>query len=673
MVGAPGAGKTGSAVLLVLDALEHREGVEASQRVRVLVLVLVLVTAYGWDPVTCPVRDWLVDRLVASYPQLFAHRGGRAEAAALVAAGAVALVLDGLDEMDVARRPVALRALSDAPFRVLVLTRSQEMVQATGVAYLVGAVALQLRDVTGPEGADYLHRARTGPPPSGWTQLLTHLRDNPDSALTRGLSTPLALTLIRDTYRPSEDVGGLLTIRWSTADHLEQHLIARVLPAAYTRRPGSPEPPYSQTQARQVLAFLARQMNQDHTRDLAWWQIPRWAPTTPRILASTLAGGFMGAILGGLAVAVPVTLVAVVLAFAHESRHGLGPGLGGVVMVEYSLLLGLALGLGLPLGLVSGRGGHEPKRVRSWRAINWRSVLTAGLAYALVGVLAYLLAFGLAGTLVADFIATRDQRVQLMAGLAAQLVGGLAAGITLGLSGWHGEDQGNPPELVKSRRKNRLFGLVFGLAAGIVTVHSYHLGFVAGLVVGLVAWLVVGLILGLMPRLAGGFVAGLAVGFADGEPSPQGPRESWRHDQAFGLRVGLGLGLGMGFWLGLLIGLKFGPVLELVNFLTGEFSVALVYGITSSVTWSTTLAWRQLRRARRVPAVALMPFLEDARGRGVLRTVGAVYQFRHATLQDQLAEHTTGSPQTSSTDDPDRGVNLRVIRRPQGVSTAHWR
>jgi hypothetical protein len=35
-----------------------------------------------------------------------------------------------------------------------------------------------------------------------------------------------------------------------------------------------------------------------------------------------------------------------------------------------------------------------------------------------------------------------------------------------------------------------------------------------------------------------------------------------------------------------------------------------------------------------------MPFLEDARERGVLRTVGGVYQFRHAMLQDQLAEQT---------------------------------
>jgi hypothetical protein len=190
-----------------------------------------------------------------------------------------------------------------------------------------------------------------------------------------------------------------------------------------------------------------------------------------------------------------------------------------------------------------------------------------------------------------------------------------------------------PPELVKTGVRTNMFGLVFGLAAGIVTVHSYHLGLVVGLIVGLVAWLVVGFVFGIMPRLAGGFVTGLALGFADGEPSPQGPRESWRHDQAFRLPIGL--------W--------FGPVLGLENFLTGEFSVALVYGITSSVARSTTLAWRQLRRACRVPAVAMMPFLEDARGRGVLRTAGAVYQFQHATLQDQLAGHTTGSPQTSST------------------------
>jgi hypothetical protein len=160
VVGAPGAGKSGTAILLLLDALEHRNGVDDNDRVRVPVPVL--LTAHGWDPTTCAVQDWLAIRLAASYP-LFQHRGGQAEAAALVGAGAVTLILDGLDEMDGAWRPAALQALSDAPFRVVVLARSQEMVQAAGVTWLAGAIALELRDVTGPQAADYLHRARTGP------------------------------------------------------------------------------------------------------------------------------------------------------------------------------------------------------------------------------------------------------------------------------------------------------------------------------------------------------------------------------------------------------------------------------------------------------------------------------------------------------------------------------
>lgn len=63
------------------------------------------------------------------------------------------------------------------------------------------------------------------------------------------------------------------------------------------------------------------------------------------------------------------------------------------------------------------------------------------------------------------------------------------------------------------------------------------------------------------------------------------------------------------------------------NLFAGVLPVAIMYGMTSSATWPTTLAWRQLRRSGQVPAVGLMPFLEDARNWDVLRTVGAVYQF----------------------------------------------
>jgi hypothetical protein len=46
----------------------------------------------------------------------------------------------------------------------------------------------------------------------------------------------------------------------------------------------------------------------------------------------------------------------------------------------------------------------------------------------------------------------------------------------------------------------------------------------------------------------------------------------------------------------------------------------------------------------------LMRFLDDARERNVLRTVGPAYQFRHARLQDRLAAATTekAAPQAAS-------------------------
>ncbi|MGH3798690.1 MAG: hypothetical protein ACRDTD_00880 [Pseudonocardiaceae bacterium] len=319
VVGAPGAGKSGAAILLVLDAVAHRDSLDDTQRARVPVPVL--FTGHGWDPKTTSVQDWLRDRLVATYP-LFQRSGGDADAAALVAAqDKIALILDGLDEMDETLRPAALQALSDAPFRVVCW--------------------------------------RGGCPPRS------------------------PLTLIRDTCQANDNADELLdATRYRSTEAIQQHLIARVLPAAYTPRPVRPSPRYSEQQARQALTFIARKMGKE--RDLAWWRIPSWAPVTPRILAT---------------------------------------------------------------GLVAG----------------------------------------------------------LMTGLVGELEAGL------------------------------------------------------------------------------------------------------------------------GIWAGLRLGLVTG----------------LVVALTYPEIWPTTLAWRQLRRCGHVPAVSLMPFLEDARGQGVLRTVGGVYQFRHATLQDQLADQTT--------------------------------
>ncbi len=95
--------------------------------------------------------------------------------------------------------------------------------------------------------------------------------------------------------------------------------------------------------------------------------------------------------------------------------------------------------------------------------------------------------------------------------------------------------------------------------------------------------------------------------------------------------------------IGLVAGLVNGLVAGLVSGLIAGFGVGvglmggLGIGLASSQIWATTVAWLQLRRSRQVPAISLIPLLEDARERGILRAVGAFYQFRHATLQDQLS------------------------------------
>jgi hypothetical protein len=52
---------------------------------------------------------------------------------------------------------------------------------------------------------------------------------------------------------------------------------------------------------------------------------------------------------------------------------------------------------------------------------------------------------------------------------------------------------------------------------------------------------------------------------------------------------------------------------------------------------------------------ALTAFLDDAHQRGMLRQAGAVYQFRHARLQNHLAHlyQTRGDPQAVTSPEPE--------------------
>jgi hypothetical protein len=644
IIGAPGSGKTGAAIVLVLDALKHREQVPVKDRP--LVPVPVLFTLHGWNPNTERAGDWLIAQLQQTYPFL-AGTGGAAGAAALLGAGRVAVILDGLDEIPDELRPVALRALSQqAAFRIVVLTRSAEMAAAARRSFLEGSVAVELQDVGPLAAAGYLARVQRDPPPHGWDELTGRLRHAPDSPLAKALSNPLTLTLVRDTYRDA-DAGELLGFCDAAGDGLsredvEDYLLDRVLPIAYTARPGEAPPRYELQVAQRTLTYMAVRMNQDGARDLAWWHIPAWTPRIPRIIAGGLVTGLGFGLLGGL-----IGLI-------------LSPNLAQTGSV-------IGLGSGLVAGLVAGlgaRGGGPPGRMAPlrWRQLFSRSSLLTGLVAGLVG----WLVFGLAAGLFAGL--QQGAEFGLFFGLAAGLLAGLASGI--------GESTAGPSARVALLQLRQLFspsslltGLVallgFGLAAVLLSgriEEPSRRAVGVDLLFGLLVWFVFGL------------VAALSTGLTRPEAtdtSPLTPLASWRRDRTSGLTAGLvgglvaGLVFGLGFGFssqfafGGITGLGGALVTGLAFCLVPGVLAGLVFGLTHSQTWAVSLTFVQLALRQHTP-VRLMRFLEDARERHVLRTVGPVYQFRHARLHDRLGGQAN---MTTRPQPPTSQAALEKVRR----------
>lgn len=531
LLGAPGAGKSAAAILLLRDALRYRDQHDPADRARIPVPVL--FTLHGWDPSSTPVRDWITTTLTTQIP-LLAHRRHRGHAAPLLSTGRIAVFLDGLDEIPEPLRVHALDALStQTTFRLVLLTRTSELVTAAQQHTLTGAVALELQPLTPADAQDHLRQPLTEPPPPPWRHLFAHLADHPDSPLADALATPLTITLLRAIYPPTRAPGSpvgqvdelLDTTRFPQPDDITHYLLDHAITVAYTPRPGHLAPPYAPDTAYRTLALIAVQLRDTHTRDLAWWSMPDWLPRAPRALIGLLA------------------LLVGVLAMG--------------------LVFGLVFGLAV---LVIGRVPRNA-RPRVVRRVLWRRVLSranlvrglvGGLAVGLVGGLRFGLRFGL--------------MIGLIGGLMIGLVGGLMDGL-----------MGEPADVLGAKRVQRS-----NLAGGLVV------GVTAGLAGGLAAGLVGGLLGGLVGVLLGGLLGVLI----------------------FDL-VGVLLG-------GLAVGLVFGLVGGLLGGLAGS---------TAGRVWICQI---YLRVRHRTP-LRLMRFLEDARARHVLRTVGAIYQFRHATLQDRLA------------------------------------
>lgn len=734
LLGEQGAGKSGAGIRLLRDVLAYRDTLTAAED-RSRIPLPVLVSPQGWDPASEePFAEWLAERLARDYGLRRAPEYGEDVAMRLIEEGRLAVILDGLDEMPEALRSDALRALDEqVTFRLVVLTRSEDLVTAVrGGGHLRGAAALELLPTDSGQAANYLASCRTDPLPAPWQRLIDHLNECPDGVLAQALSTPLTLGLVRDTYGPEEGVDELTDgNRFRTLKAVQDHLLDRLLTAAYLRRSGRPAPRYTAEQAQRWLGHLARRMNQESTGNLAWWLTPRWLPAWPRALATVVVISLICTLLVEFLVVLaahvpllavfrvePLTALATVLSKTLGFGFMFGAGLllmsptsGGSpqqraglrwTRIVATLLLGLGVGFGFGLerrfafgfdleiglmgGLVSGvvvaigffLGGGPPQQLGWLRwsktdtRTNLHTGLVIGLTAGLVAGLGYGLLQGLMFGLVYGFIVGIGYLLVIIVGgrrfrqqsrlrwsrldtPTTLLIGLVIATVTTGGYGiiyvfivilserpplersrlrWSKTD--TPRTLLSGLAVGLMFGLLYGLVYGLVyrltTRQDYWLGLRPGIVLGIVFGLTVGLLLGLRQP-------------PTEDTSLLGPRSSWRRELQFGLVFGLVFevvsGAAGGFVNGLMAGNGSGLVPNgagLVSGVAGGLVFGLGSGLLSSATWTAALAGVQLWRRGEAP-LRLLRFLDDARERQILRTVGPVYQFRDTRLKDRLANH----------------------------------
>jgi hypothetical protein len=188
-----------------------------------------------------------------------------------------------------------------------------------------------------------------------------------------------------------------------------------------------------------------------------------------------------------------------------------------------------------------------------------------------------------------------------------------------------------------------MFPLLFGLELGLVVGLVFGVG--AGVLAGVVFGLVFGLVAGLVAALGAGllliFMVGLMMGITEWLSSPADdtlavtPQSVLTSDRAVTVIRGLVILVISGSILGLPIRLTGGN--GLAEGLAFGLWAGVLGGIVGTAWGSFVMARAFLAVRGRLP-LRLMSFLNDAYNRGVLRMNGAAYQFRHARLQDYLAD-----------------------------------
>lgn len=604
VLGRGGGGKTHLARRLARDLLDSREPGD---------LVPVFYSLDSWDPAD-DLRDWLAARLVQDFPSLDVPYGdpvvGRPPetlAARLARSGRLLLVLDGFDEIAHESRHDAMDKLVrfGAQVPLIATSRTDEYQQAVH-AYGRGlplAAALELSAVENSAVKAYLAFNTAHIPPDRWNEVFALLDRTHSSPVADVLQVPLMVWLARNVYnssgsRPAELADPTL---FGRPENVENHLLDKLVDVSFTQET-THSGPQTVYRARRWLRFLARWLEREERRDIAWWRLPDAITSTtgqlmtglPVGLAAGLPGGYVITALwgwrAGVGCAVALTVLGCVRANARALRP-LGDRVPGPIAGR-----AVALVTGLGTGMPTVVGGELARGVAQGTSTGILAGLAAG----------FLLHEGRAQP-TAVKVVIRGKRLLILRNVSVGLLIGLLFGAALGL----------------------LLGVVSGFATGLVfAVLALAMGLALGVVDSLHLWLdnKANLHQSVSARsvLAADRTAALARAVVAGP------------------LVAIGTWLTVAFGFGAETGTAVATAMAFGFVLTDR-----MVGVTATCWGRFVLARAWLAVSRQVPW-HFMGFLDDAHRRGLLRRSGPVHEFRHIRLQQRLANPAaTPEPATS--------------------------
>lgn len=604
VLGDAGSGKTILALRFVLDSLRYRNKDDP---------VPVVISMGSWNPNVDSFRDWIISRLIDQHPGLAKSVDADTLAPMLLDSDQILPVLDGFDEIAESLRPAALGALNLTNSPLILTSRPAEYLAAVDAAdVLTRAAAVVLQGLTLDDLASYLPlttrktEIRPGYLETKWDPVIDRLRreqNNPAARIVQSaLSSPLMVGLARVIYSDARDHDPSEMFdrsKFATDRAIEDHLLDAFIPAAYkhypqARRSSRRHRNWEPAKAELWLGNIAVHLEHLGTRDLAWWQLRDSVPRITRMLVGAAIGAIGAGVLLGtvfnpwVAIGLGATFGAAVTA-ASQCRQPIRslPGVHGRGMDVITILAG-----GVPGGLVGTLLGTS------------------------VGGAKGLVANTLAGaTSATRFNPTVGLAVGVAAGFGFALAGRFtpAGGATISL-----RPQYTGPAWVKELGQGCMLGFVAGLLG------SVALGYVGGWAVAVACILSVALVVGLETAVDVKTVATSAEVL-------QTDRHNALYMLAlFGLTVWLAVTSASWQVLGHMHSIAFGFGSGLMD------GLGFCLGFTAWGHWLVlTRGWLAIRR--RIP-FHIVTFLEDAHQRGVLRQAGAVYQFRHARLQDRLIE-----------------------------------